>query len=95
MDRGRRKAFFVLTAMILSLVCLLPVFSTGKQGQPAVEAAEAPKEVAPKDVTLTIFARAYTWEQEAPWKTAKAEIQKRWKQRFRSGDFSSEHQYSW
>lgn len=77
MDRSREKALFVLTAMILSLVCLLPVFSTGKQGQPAVEAAEAPKEVVPKEVTLTIFARAYTWEQEAPWRIAKAEIQKR------------------
>ena len=30
-----------------------------------------------KDVTLRIFARAYTWEQEAPWEVAKAEIQKR------------------
>ena len=77
MDRSREKALFVLVAMILSLVCLLPVFSTGKQGQPAVEAAEAPKEVVPKEVTLTIFARAYTWEQEAPWRIAKAEIQKR------------------
>ena len=30
-----------------------------------------------KEVTLRIFARAYTWNQEAPWEVAKAEIQRR------------------
>ncbi len=31
----------------------------------------------PKDVTLTIYARAYTFAQDAPWEIAKAELQKR------------------
>jgi len=30
-----------------------------------------------KEVTLRIFARAYTWNQDAPWEVAKAEIQRR------------------
>jgi multiple sugar transport system substrate-binding protein len=30
-----------------------------------------------QDVTLTIYARAYTWNQDAPWEYAKAELQKR------------------
>lgn len=30
-----------------------------------------------QDVTLTIYARAYTWNQSAPWEYAKAELQKR------------------
>ncbi|MFA6707701.1 MAG: extracellular solute-binding protein [Sphaerochaetaceae bacterium] len=31
----------------------------------------------PKDVTLTIYARAYTFAQDAPWVEAKAELQRR------------------
>lgn len=33
--------------------------------------------VAANDVTLTIYARAYTWNQAAPWEYAKTELQKR------------------
>ena len=31
----------------------------------------------PKEVTLTIYARAYTFAQDAPWEMAKAELQRR------------------
>ena len=77
MDRSGKEVLFVLAVMILPLVCLLPFFSAGHLGLPAAEAGETAKDVIPKEVTLTIFARAYTWEQEAPWKIAKAELQKR------------------
>ena len=30
-----------------------------------------------KEVTLRIFARAYTWNQDAPWEVAKKELQQR------------------
>jgi multiple sugar transport system substrate-binding protein len=68
MHKPTKVALSMLTAAALLLVCLLPVFATGTQEQPAA---------GPKEVTLTIFARAYTWEQDAPWGIAKAEIQKR------------------
>lgn len=30
-----------------------------------------------REVTLTIFARGYTWDQPAPWTVAEAELQRR------------------
>ncbi len=54
-----------LSRVVVSMVLfLLVVAITG-----AVEAKE--------NVTLTIYARAYTWNQDAPWEYAKAELQKR------------------
>jgi ABC-type glycerol-3-phosphate transport system substrate-binding protein len=32
----------------------------------------------PEEVTLRIFARAYTWNQDAPWEVAKKELQRRY-----------------
>lgn len=37
----------------------------------------APAGAEQQDVTLTIYARAYTWNQDAPWEYAKAELQRR------------------
>lgn len=74
MNRDGRRDVCVFAAAVLFLVCLLPVVPARTLGQTVAEAGEA---APPRDVTLTIFARAYTWEQEAPWKIAKAEIQKR------------------
>jgi multiple sugar transport system substrate-binding protein len=55
-------------ALFMAVVFSSAVFAVGTQEQTAMEA---------KEVTLRIFARAYTWEQDAPWGVAKAEIQKR------------------
>ena len=77
MDTGRKRALFAPAATLFWLVCVLGAFSPGNRGLAVAEAGEAAKDVTPREVTLTIFARAYTWEQEAPWKIAKAEIQKR------------------
>ena len=62
----------LLCALAVS-VCLVTLgtgtaFAGGESEQPEPQA---------KEVTLRIFARAYTWDQEAPWEVAKAEIQKR------------------
>ncbi|OHD20275.1 MAG: hypothetical protein A2Y38_13355 [Spirochaetes bacterium GWB1_59_5] len=76
MSREEKKAVVLLTVVFLSIYSLSPIFSTGKQEQPAAEPKEAAM-AAPREVTLSIFARAYTWEQEAPWGIAKAEIQQR------------------
>lgn len=51
--------------VVISMVLFLLVVAIAG----AVEAKE--------DVTLTIYARAYTWNQDAPWEYAKAELQKR------------------
>lgn len=56
------------SAVLFLLLCAGFSFAGGEQEVPEMEA---------KEVTLRIFARAYTWEQEAPWGVAKAEIQKR------------------
>jgi multiple sugar transport system substrate-binding protein len=60
---GTLAAAFVVLALCTGLAWAAPQTET-----PGAEA---------KDVTLRIFARAYTWDQEAPWEVAKAEIQKR------------------
>jgi ABC-type glycerol-3-phosphate transport system substrate-binding protein len=61
------QATFVC-AVLFVVLCAGSLFAGGEQEQPTMEA---------KEVTLRIFARSYTWEQEAPWEVAKAEIQKR------------------
>jgi multiple sugar transport system substrate-binding protein len=61
------QAAFVSSVLFIVL-CAAFSFAGGEQEQPTMEA---------KEVTLRIFARAYTWDQEAPWGVAKAEIQKR------------------
>jgi multiple sugar transport system substrate-binding protein len=49
-------------------------FAAGAQEEPSAGATE---QKMPQEVTLTIFARAYTWNQDAPWEVAKTEIQRR------------------
>lgn len=63
----------VLLSIILLAFVALVAFASGDQEEPAKEAAKT----TPQKVTLTIFARAYTWNQDAPWEIAKTEIQKR------------------
>lgn len=63
----KKSTKIILAMVILVILCILPVFSVGQQEK----AGEA------KEVTLTIFARAYTWNQDAPWEVGKNEIQKR------------------
>jgi len=55
--------------LILSILLLAEGILFG-----ALKAEAAP---ASKEVTLTIYARAYTFSQDAPWKLAEAELQKR------------------
>ncbi len=65
----RRMLLYTLAVSVCLVVLGSGVaFAGGEVEQPTTEAQE---------VTLRIFARAYTWEQEAPWEVAKAEIQKR------------------
>ena len=53
---------------ILKFVAVLVLIAVSSLSVPAVEA---------KEVTLRIFARAYTWNQDAPWEVAKTELQRR------------------
>ena len=71
MNKNSKWQITLLVSVFLAALCIGSAFSTGAQEEPVKEALEA------KEVTLTIFARAYTWDQEAPWEVAKAEIQKR------------------
>jgi multiple sugar transport system substrate-binding protein len=68
MYKSSKWQVMLLTSMFLVVLCAAFSFAGGEQEQPTMEA---------KEVTLRIFARAYTWDQEAPWGVAKAEIQKR------------------
>lgn len=65
-----RKSRLVFPVVFLVLSATI-VFSNPQQEK------QGPSKAVPEDVTLTIFARAYTWNQEAPWEIAKAELQKR------------------
>ena len=65
---NKRSLSIFGAAVCLVALCAGAAFAAGVQDTPTMEA---------KEVTLRIFARAYTWEQEAPWEVAKAEIQKR------------------
>jgi len=63
----RRK--LVALGMVLCLISGM-VFAQG-QGESAAPAAPA----TPKNVTLKVYARAYTYQQDDPWKTAEKKIQ--------------------
>ncbi len=70
------KSALVFLAAILLVLTVAPAYSGGAQEEPEPKPAEKTV-AAPKEVTLTIYARAYTWNQDAPWEVAKKEIQKR------------------
>ena len=53
---------------ILKLVAVLVLIAVSALSAFTVEAKEG---------TLRIFARAYTWNQDAPWEVAKKELQRR------------------
>jgi multiple sugar transport system substrate-binding protein len=61
-----------LLCVLAVSVCLIIASSGAVFGGGQVDT-----EAGAKEVTLRIFARAYTWDQEAPWEVAKVEIQKR------------------
>ncbi|UCF96349.1 MAG: extracellular solute-binding protein [Spirochaetaceae bacterium] len=68
MHSTRNGLAAVIISVFLAALCAGMAFATPVQEESGMEA---------KEVTLRIFARAYTWDQEAPWEVAKAEIQKR------------------
>jgi len=68
MPKRTRGRVLALTVLFLVILSSAPVFASGAKEEVASE---------PKDVTMRIFARAYTWKQEAPWEVAKAEIRRR------------------
>ena len=71
MKRDKTYDFWVIASLIiLGLYLLFMVFAQG-QGESAAPAAPA----TPKNVTLKVYARAYTYQQDDPWKTAEKKIQ--------------------
>ncbi len=67
-----RKIWLIF--IVLLVFVSLGVFPAFGGGQQEKKSTATP---AKKEVPLTIFARAYTWNQDAPWGVAKKEIQKR------------------
>jgi multiple sugar transport system substrate-binding protein len=65
---NRAKLLCVLAVSVCLIIASSGVVFGGGQVDTEAEA---------KEVTLRIFARAYTWDQDAPWEVAKVEIQKR------------------
>ena len=57
---------FVTAIVLLSVLCCTMVFA---QGQKEAETT------GPKDVTLKVYARAYTYQQDDPWKNAEKKLQ--------------------
>ncbi len=62
--------YFIILLVLLIMTTPLLMATGGKE-----EVKESGEQI--KDVTLSIYARAYTFEQEAPWAIAEAELQSR------------------
>jgi len=68
---GTKKVFFFMTFLALMIMTTSLLFASGGKEEVKEGTEKA------KDVTLSIYARAYTFEQEAPWGIAKAELKAR------------------
>jgi len=69
MTKKERCFWKLLAVSIILVLCALPALAGPK---------EKVEEEMPEEVTMRIFARAYTWNQDAPWEVAKKELQRRY-----------------
>jgi multiple sugar transport system substrate-binding protein len=69
MSKKEKVLFKFVSALVFVVFCTLPILAAGTK--------QEVEDAAPEEVTLRIFARAYTWNQDAPWEIAKKELQRR------------------